>query len=477
MPTSTLFPDEQSQKFSIPTFKGYNQAVDESQLDPGSTQNAQNFICRNGILEVTLGNTKYVLPAVPGGIETLMSFFKNQADGTVVKTLLAASPTTIYKWTGTVWTAIKTGLTSGRFSFINYQSGLTEMIILSNGVDAMFKWDGTTFADLGGTPYTPKGTSISLHYERVWVTGDKAAPNMVYFSKDLNPEFWAATDPSAPDPLAVAGGEIDIPTFDGGVNIGLSTIFDNVVIFKTYSLWKIVGTYPGEYQQIHIHSANGAIAERSIVDGSLQCYFLAMDGVYTYDGVKAYPISSPIKDIIKAMNATYRDKAVGVFYDNRYILAIPEGASTENNTVIEYDTLTQTWIIKRGFNVNDFLVYNDTLLFSNDAGYVLEYDKGNDFNGTAIVAYWDTPRTTLGSLNKTIRSTYFYADIENITAGGLTLTSTFDAKVVSTVISVPIKKGKRHRNKGRKIQLRFANIAGSRFRLRNPELHIDLDED
>ena len=76
------------------------------------------------------------------------------------------------------------------------------------------------------------------------------------------------------------------------------------------------------------------------------------------------------------MNPAYRDKAVGVFYDSRYILAIPEGDSTENNCILEFDLLAKNWTIKRGFNVNDFLVFKDTLLFSNNTGYVLEYDKG-----------------------------------------------------------------------------------------------------
>jgi hypothetical protein len=207
------------------------------------------------------------------------------------------------------------------------------------------------------------------------------------------------------------------------------------------------------------------------------CFFLALDGIYVYNGNQADPISAKVHKIIKGMNPAYRDKAVGVFYDNRYILAIPEGDSTENNCILEYNVLTGQWTVKRGFNVNDFLVFKDVLLFSNDSGYVLEYDKGDSFDDVPIIAFWDTPRTTLGSTAKTIRSTYFYADIEDITPGGMKLTSNFDGKLVETLLSGPFKKGKRHRNKGRKFNLRFENINGSRFRLRIPELHIDIDED
>lgn len=474
-----LYQDEQPQKYIINSFLGTDQSIDESLLDSGKSKNNQNCITRDGVLEVTQGNTKYITASVPGGVQTIMLFYHNQSDGTVQKTLLAASQTAIYKWNGSNWVSIKTGLQSGRFSFINYQKGNTEIIIMSNGIDPMLKWDGVTLANLGGEPFTPKGTSISLHYERVWVTGNRLEPNMVYFSKDMDPEFWDDTDPNGDDPLATAGGVIDIPTWDGGVNIGLSTIFDNIVIFKTYSLWKILGTYPGEYEKVRIHSSSGAIAERSIVDGGIICFFLSMDGVFVYDGVKAYPISEPIKNIIKNMDPAYRDKAVGVFYKNRYILALPESGSTENNCIVEYDTISQTWgPIKRGFNVNDFLVFDDKLLFSNNAGYILEYEKGNDFDGVPIEAFWETPKTSYGPLSKTIHSTKFYGDVEILSGtGGLKVEAVFDGKPSEVIVTGPVKKGKRLRGKGRKFFLRFSNINGSRFRLKQPELHLDMDED
>lgn len=470
-----MYQDEQSQSFSIPNFIGINQAIDESLLQPGETSDAQNVYTRKGIFEVTKGNTKHVPTPVPGGCETLMAFYKNNSNGTVDKMLLASSPTNIYRWTGSQWTSIKSGLTDGRFSFINYQQGMTEITIMGNGTDPMLKWNGVSMSDLGGNP--PKASSITLHYERVWTTGDRENPNMVRASKDMAPEFWDSTDPDGDDPLAVAGVTIDMPTWDGGVNIGISTIFDDIVIFKTYSVWKILGTYPGEYQQVKVFSPTGAIAERSIADAGTLCFFLAMDGIYTYNGTQCDVISQGVGKVIKNMNHAYRDKAVGVFYDNRYILAIPEGDSTENNCILEFDLLAKNWTIKRGFNVNSFLVFKDTLLFSNNTGYVLEYDKGNNFDGQPIEAYWNTPRTTMGSTNKTIRSSYFYGDLENITPGGMKLTSVFDNKTVSTVIHEPFKKGKRHKNKGRKFHMRIENVNGSRFRLRLPELLIDIDED
>ena len=94
-------------------------------------------------------------------------------------------------------------------------------------------------------------------------------------------------------------------------------------------------------KQVKVFSPTGAIAERSIVDTGTLCFFLALDGIYTYNGTQGDMISQGVEKVIKNMNPAYRDKAVGVFYDSRYILAIPEGDSTENNCILEFDLLAK----------------------------------------------------------------------------------------------------------------------------------------
>ena len=78
-------------------------------FNQGETSDAQkNVYVRKGIFEVIEGgNTKYVPTPVPGGCQTLMAFYKNNANGTVDKMLLASSPTNIYRWTGSQWLSIK----------------------------------------------------------------------------------------------------------------------------------------------------------------------------------------------------------------------------------------------------------------------------------------------------------------------------------------------------------------------------------
>ncbi len=114
------------------------------------------------------------------------------------------------------------------WDYLNYQINETDVIIMGNGTDVMKKWDGTTFGNLGGTP--PVAKSISIHAERLWATGVKSIPQYGdYYSDDLNPENWTGGEDAA--------GEIYLPTWGRGVCIGVSTIFSDLVIFKTNNIY------------------------------------------------------------------------------------------------------------------------------------------------------------------------------------------------------------------------------------------------
>ena len=303
---ATLLQDENSSEYTIPLFMGMNQSQYNTQLNPGETIDAQNMVINNGDLEVAQGFSKYIATALPAGIKTLMVFFKNETDGKQTKTLLASTSDTIYKWSGSAWVSIKTGLTSGFFDFINYQKDMTDIIIMGNGKDATSKWDGTTFADLGGTP--PKFKSITMNEERLWVVGDEQYPNTLYHTNVTDPEDWDYT-------VDKGAAFEDLPTWDNGVCIGVAMVMGEIVVFKTRNIFRVVQTYVGEYTHYNVFSTTGAIAERSIVNDRSLAFFLAKDGIYTYNGTSTILISEPIKDVIASMNKSYADKATGVFFD------------------------------------------------------------------------------------------------------------------------------------------------------------------
>lgn len=455
---------------------GLNLGEEENALSASESRNAQNVDISNGDLRTIAGYAKYVSEAVPAAITRLMKFYQNNTEtGTVTSYLLAATATAIYYWTGSAWTAIATGITSGDWDYINYQIDETDIVIMGNGVDNVKKWDGTTFADLGGSP--PKLKSLTLHSERVWGTGVKAYPNSAFYSDDTyaaegeisGPENWSGGESNS--------GEIFVPTWDGGVCIGISNIFSDVVIFKTNNIFRVLGTYPGVYEVKQVYSTVGAIAEKTIVYDSTRAYFLTKEGLYYYNGEGAYPLTSrKLEGLV--INASYRQNAVSIIYKNKLYCAIPEGTSTVNNAVIVYDLLQDSVMIRRGLTVSDFIEYDDKLLFTDATGYVYQMGSGTDFGGDEIEAFWETPFTDLGKKNtvKSADTLYFYAS----GTGSVQVDATFDGKTkAKTQTLVPA--GKMHivslPMEGRKFKLKFSNVSGSDFVISSPELVFDYDED
>lgn len=456
--------------WKIPNFAGgLNQAADDSILSVNQSRNAQNVDVSSGTLKTIDGYSKYIATACPAGITRLMKFYKtNTNTGVTTSYLLAATATAIYNWTGSAWTALATGLTNGDWDFLNYQIAMTDVVIMGNGSDVMKKWDGTTFAALGGTP--PVAKSIALHAERLWATGVKAAPNSVYYSDDLNPENWVIAEDGS--------GVIDVPTWDGGVCLGISNIFDDVVIFKTNTIHRILGTYPAEYEVKQVYSTVGAIAERTIVSGSNKAFFLSKDGLYYYGGISAYNLlGDKAQDIV--INPSYAKNAVSIIYKQKLYCAFPEGTSTTNNAVFVYDLLNNTLMIWRGVSVTDFMEYEDKLLFTNSTGYVFNIDEtATSFDGTAINAFWETPWQDLDAfrVTKTADTLYFFAKGN----GMLRVDMTFDNKTKTKNITLTAN-GKLHQLstnlEGRRFKLKFSNILGSKFELTQPELTYEADED
>ena len=456
--------------FKIKNFLGgLNQSADESVLAVNQSRNAQNVDVSSGTLKTINGYSKYIATACPAAITRLMKFYKtNTSTGVTTSYLLAATATAIYYWTGSAWSALATSLTSGDWDYLNYQISDTDVIIMGNGADVMKKWDGSTFANLGGTP--PVAKSIAIHAERLWATGVKSAPNDIYYSDDLNPENWTIG--------AETAGVIYLPTWDGGVCLGVSNIFSDLVIFKTSSIWRVLGTYPSVYEVKQVYSATGAIAEKTIVSGADKAYFLSKDGLFAYNGVSADTLlGDKAQDIV--INETYAKNAVSIIHKNKLYCAFPEGTSTTNNAVFVYDILANTLMIWRGLAVTDFMEYEDKLLFSTTGGYVGQIDENaTTFDGTNIVAYWETPFQDLDAfrVTKTADTLYFYAKGN----GMLRVDVTFDSKTrTKTVTLTP--NGKLYalplNIEGRRFKFKFSNISGSNFELTQPELTYEADED
>ena len=94
----------------------------------------------------------------------------------------------------------------------------------------------------------------------------------------------------------------------------------------------------------------GLIARTSVIQVGNQVLFLSDNGVYGMNFIDLYnlrgnevPLSESIQKTIDTINKAYADKAVAVYFDNKYYLAVPTGTSTVNNTLLIYNFLNKSW--------------------------------------------------------------------------------------------------------------------------------------
>ena len=269
------------------------------------------------------------------------------------------------------------------------------------------------------------------------------------------------------------GGFLDVRSYDGSKIIAMKVIFNSVVIFKNKSAYKIYGSSPSNYQLVDLFSCNGAIADKSICVGNNGAYFLNNDGIYYYDGTNTTLVSQKIKNIIGRMNKNYANKSVAIYHNNKYYLAIPTDGSENNNTLIEFNTMNNSFMTYDIDNINSFLEFENELLYS--SGQKIK----SLFNGTkALPLLWTTPLFDFGAKNYRKMSNYIYLRVKG--QGKLKLKLKTERKTKELIIDLPEEETllrKKLKNKGRMFQLMIENVDNSSFELVAPELICELDAD
>jgi hypothetical protein len=121
----------------------------------------------------------------------------------------------------------------------------------------------------------------------------------------------------------------------------------------------------------------GCAAKRSVVQAGGSILFLSDNGVYalnpqaagagttnTPEGMRlltvAEPLSAPIDDVIQRINRTYAHRSAGIYWNNRYYLAVPLDANTKNSHILVYNFINKAWesidSFPSGFDVQNFVV-------------------------------------------------------------------------------------------------------------------------
>jgi hypothetical protein len=133
---------------------------------------------------------------------------------------------------------------------------------------------------------------------------------------------------------------------------------DGLIVFNRNSL-HLIGGLSGSLSDCTVNELTreiGCLARKSIAQHGAEILFLSDDGVYSVTFLDRYnlrgvdlPLSDPIQPIIDRINPDLASEAVGVYFANRYYLAVPldsvrgAGDATGNNSVLIYNFLNQGW--------------------------------------------------------------------------------------------------------------------------------------
>jgi hypothetical protein len=462
-------------------FRGINQSKDRQLTDIEFAVRAENCSIKKGVLERAAGFSPYNNFTTAADIKRLMVFYSTT--GPVL--LAGCADNKLYKLTAAGWVSIGT-FTNTDFNYINYQKDLDRVILLTNGVDNVKVWDGTTLRDVkldptagatlsdGSANIAPKGKYITLHRERVWITGgDK---DTLYYSDDMNFDDW--TTPTDEVEVNEHGGFVMVPTWDGGEILGLrGRILGDLVIYKSQNVFRVFGTYPGNYEIVEIfNTLDGYIVEKTIASSNTQTFWLTTKGIHMYTGDGYQDLTPNVQDYFNEINQGAINGARAAMYQSQYIIAVSWKESAKNNLILIFDTITGQWMVRTGIEVADFLEVDEKLLFAGYDGKLYIYNTGETYNGQPINAFYETG--TIYADDSTIE-----LDEMNMAASGETYVkvSCITEKRTKSV-NIPVDNVDKAKNKtitasGKLISFRFENVDGGKMVIKQPQFLGEADPD
>lgn len=243
----------------------------------------------------------------------------------------------------------------------------------------------------------PAASLITFFKGQLWAAGIEGQPNKIQWS--------------APSPAHRVWPLISHEQIAENDNSNITAIYgfgENMLVWKNDSMWQMVFTGTNafdlaEFAPVRVPGGVGCVAQGSIVEIQGRVYWLAEDGVYSFDGVTVRPVYiERIQSVFRRINPSRRSFAVATDWPGykTYLLAIAVDGSDTNNLVLAYqyeNPKRPRWWIWDGINAQFWMLDedtadNDVLYFGDSLGRIYEFGKGKTDHGAAIESYATTQR-------------------------------------------------------------------------------------
>lgn len=262
-------------------------------------------------------------------------------------------------------------------------------------------------------------------------------------------------------------------SFDATKIIGMKVVFNDVVIFKEKSLFKIVGAYAEQYEKIQLFSFNGAIADKSIIVTPKGAFFLNTDGIYQYDGVNCSIVSEKAQRTIRKFDATTITRATAVNYDNKYLVTAKGSLNGATQFTVEFDYENNIFTVNAYGMIAFLNVVHDLYGITGEAvngNRIYEYGKGPNMN-----VEWQSGSYTLDAPNA-------IKEIEDVYIVGKGTTIAFGLRTERKLKEkeITLKNGVTHKpfiNQGREFSFFITTGEPQDLEISSLKLVMDIDND
>ncbi|MDL2225299.1 hypothetical protein LJC20_03700 [Eubacteriales bacterium OttesenSCG-928-M02] len=448
-------------------FSGMDQSASQLDTPLHATHDAQNVEVRGGVL-YTCNNDALAYDVGKGPICTLIDRVEAGEENRPLSRLYAATDDGIYrrKDDGTWEDAqVFAGQQSGRYDVCNYSVGEVYYTVFANGVDQMGVWNGHGQAEQLG-PDT-RFLSVCLHYERMWGTGNRNNHQRVWYSNAYTANDW----------YGKGSGSVDVYSPNTARTIAVRSYYNELVVFKDREIFRIYGTYPGEFGIAKVMGDYGPVNPQSIVSCMDRVYYMSeRDGICYYDGLRTRPLmDEKLREFF--MNPQLNlENCCGIAKGGKLYFALDEDGDGINDCAIQYDTIRKSYLLYRGIQANCFLLREDEILYGSNDGRIYRLLSAEE--GIRRRAYWRTPRQDLGAKYVKKCATVLYAHAQG--EGELRIIADFgervrEKKMQLTEALTPIRVA--IPALGRTVQFTFENVEGSHFILHSPQIALEVDED
>lgn len=174
---------------------------------------------------------------------------------------------------------------------------------------------------------------------------------------------------------------------------GIVEQMSKLIVFTEDTINVLSGTDEDNFTFNKAYAGDGCIAPRSIQNISNYIIFLSFNGLMAFNGSEMAEVDIKLSKYLRDnINYAYANSSCSFYYDDKYILSYPKGASTVPNESIYFDYKTgKTGVYSFAFNVySRWDKGSDGILIkggSTTIGRVYNLFTGLDDDGSAIECY------------------------------------------------------------------------------------------